>query len=339
MTRSEFSQAASVLDGLLTRERLMAWGADLGADLDDPAELHACVAVGLTTLLWRNTHLENIHTGVEWRENVEALANTLPLAEQEEFHKIRGSEEAAWHENLYNLGLISDVAQVDYLIDGREHGHAIPDSIMMRLNCSTAGDLRAILTAMDDPHAEASGAHQSDKPDFPLWLYETALAVANPDRELIIGKALMTAGQLIGPIGWELFEADLNAKVNRAIGIGRVIGSERLMLYVAVSALSYSNTNWPLPYWVDGIDILHGHVLAESLAAVYHDSREAALFPTAEDFWARVTYEPASLHSEEVAWLFKTRVHNYVRDGAMIRADRLGRLPTEERFNALIGLW
>ncbi|SRR6266545_1843607 len=138
---------AVVPEAWLSDHQWLAWTRDHGLDLTDRGQLLDAAAVGLSVLCWRNTSLEDVHAGQERFERLERDGSDLddPAVLAEEKQARREHDRALYADWDALADVDGDESRrIGVLLDGREWGFGIPD-IMMRLNISTALDVREVL--------------------------------------------------------------------------------------------------------------------------------------------------------------------------------------------------
>jgi len=125
----EAAAVAGAADGTWKRRR----AARLGIDVDNPAELIGFATIGLTVAAWRNTALEELHSGWE-QDGTDTPRLPAPTLDR-----------AADTERTRAVA-----AQVDA-------GGGIPDDVMLRLNTWTQHQLAGLVTAraVDLPAVQA----------------------------------------------------------------------------------------------------------------------------------------------------------------------------------------
>lgn len=341
----------SKLEALLTDEQLLAWGRDLGVELTERSDLLDSAAVGLTVVCWRNTVLEDIHAGGERRHRVdEALhiatdAATVAAAEaayEEELQEFYDRLDA----DIGSYISVADPAEavrIGTLLTGRARGFGIPDDIMLRLNASTASQVRAALDATLDEAAIQPGAEmpypRSRVPDYVSAVYGL---LNGSGRPLTVGSSTLAAGELFGPAAWDRYLVDLDRKLAQPVHFCDLVGARRALWYTALSGASYAPHWFPAPAWAKGVASLSAALAAGDFDRVVWDGRyapPATWAPAADDpFWATLSSSPGRLNGRQAQWIIDfSRLRDHLHDAREADRRRLGPLDTG-RFSGIMAM-
>lgn len=302
-------------------------------------------------MCWRNTVLEDIHAGGEGRDRLdEALHNAADAATV-------AATEAAYEEELEefydrldaDIGSYISVAdpaeatRIGTLLAGRARGFGIPDDIMLRLNASTAGQVRTALDATLDEAATQPGAEmpypRSGVPDYVAAVYGL---LRGSERPLTVGSSTFAAGDLIGPATWDRYLVDLDRKLAQPVHFCDLVGARRALWYTALSGASYAPHWFPAPAWAKGVASLSAALAAGDFDRAVWDARYAppATWTPADDdpFWATLSSSPRRLNGRQARWIIKfSRLRDHLRDARETDRRRLGPLDTG-RFSGIMAM-
>jgi hypothetical protein len=335
--------------GLLTDERLLSWGRDLGIDLTKRDQLLDTAAVGLTIMCWRNTELENIHAGCERRDAVDGHIATLgDDADEvlvarllEDYDLARHQFDAELYADRDALEGVADPAEhirIERLLRGRQDGFGIPDDIMMRINIATVLAVRAELasTAADaliEPGAEL-GYHPDSVPDFVGSLVQV---LEDPHREMAVGPATVAVIDLFGEARWDRYLEDLYRKVAVPIRFADIVGARRALWYAALSGVSYGSEWFPTPQWGRAVASIRDALRSGRLDDVVY--AEGGWLPGVEDdaFWNALELEPNRLNGRQARWVIDSEFRRHLRAVREADRQRLGPL-SDGRFNGLAAM-
>jgi hypothetical protein len=330
-------------DSVHSDDQWLAWGRDRGLDLTDRDQLLDGACVGLSVLCWRNTALEDVHAGVERAGRLQRRgqdAHDTAVAAAEDL--ARRAHRAALD---VNLDVLDDVdpderSRIGVLLQGRKRGFGIPDDIMMRLNISTARDVRAILdTALPDSVTVPGAELAYDRREVPAHVWMIVEALQNPDRELTVGGTRVAAGRVLGD-SWDEYEHDVVDKISAHVRVCDLIGARRGLWHVALSGVTYASGWFPNPWWRRAVQALRGALLDNRLDEVFHrpDLMEEAPLPD-EAFWEALATRPETLNGRQCRWTQKTRLGALLRQVQEADRQRLGPLHDGTRFTGTAAIF
>jgi hypothetical protein len=326
-------------DEWLSDDRWLAWARDYGLDLRARDQLLDTAAVGLTVLCWRNTALEDVHAGVERSQALERLGKDPddPAVEAEEKQARRAFDEALdadW--DVLAEDDPDETARIDVLLAGREQGFGIPDDIMMRLNISTAMDVREALSevlpeAVIEPGADLIYDHES-APDHIGALVEL---LQDPYRELAVGGTSIAASDVLGGM-WDEYTEDVTRKVGTHLRFCDLIGTRRALWYASLSGILYASAWFPNPWWTRAVNRLRNAYQHNQAAEVFYSPQRATGVPEpSESFWDTLLAYPAELNGPQCHWIQQTRLSDFIHAVRDSDRQRLGPLNSDERFPGL----
>lgn len=255
------------LRGLLTDEYLLKWAHAYGVELTNRDELLRAAALGITNLLWRNTHLENIHAYGEVGELYELQAK--PDEDENEWCERYLDEVSVGVLDVFPDEPAADALRTRALVGLRRRGLPIPNDVMLRANTATAAQVHEILTRTLDDRA-TNVATLSDEPlddsmlGMPEYLSEVYELMSKPTREILIGTTMITASELLcdhvphpdlNATGWEQYDRDVTTKGSKFLFLSDTLGPRTALWYLAISAgLAHSPGLYPLPAWDLGVE-------------------------------------------------------------------------------------
>lgn len=333
--------APVVPEGFLDDQQWLAWAWDRGLDLRDRDQLLDAAAVGLSVLCWRNTVLEDVHAGVERSDRLEKSGHDLEDPDTAAREKqIRREFYERLDVNWDTLARTDpkETARVAVLLEGREQGFGIPDDIMMRLNISTAVDVRDILDDMLPDSASDPGAElYYPRKHVPGHVLEVIQLLEDPDRELAIGGTMVTAEAVLGD-SWDQYNEDLYAKVGMHIHFCDLIGARRALWYSAISGVVYAKCWYPNPWWARSVDELQRAFSSGRADEIFYLPEHAKDLPEpAETFWTTLRDYPALLTGPQCSWVQRTRLRKIINEQSELDRQRLGPLE-QNRFFAFAAL-
>jgi hypothetical protein len=336
--------ATSMLpDSLHSDDRWLAWGRDRGLDLTDRDQLLDGACVGLSVLCWRNTVLEDVHAGAERAERLgrrgqDGDDTAVAAAENRARRAHRDALDA-------NLEVLDDVdpdeqSRIGVLLQGRKLGFGIPDDIMMRLNISTARDVRAILDAALPDSVTAPGAELAyDRREVPAYVWRIVEALQDPDRELTVGGTRVAADRILGD-SWDEYEHDVVDKISAHVRVCDLIGARRGLWHVALSGVTYATGWFPNPWWRRAVHALRGALLDERLDEVFHRPDLMGDAPVPGDaFWEGLATRPETLNGRQCLWVQRTRLGALLREVQEADRQRLGPLYDGARFTGTAAIF
>lgn len=322
----------------LSDDQWLAWAWDRGLDLRDRDQLLDAASVGLSVLCWRNTSLENVHIGVRTLEQLDSERDPEVRAEQER-------AEQSYDEALFaDWGVLAEAdpdesARIDVLLLGRQQGFGIPDDIMMRLNISTALDVREVLDQTLPESVTVAGTQAPyDRRSVPAHVLALVDLLQDRRRKLVVGGSSITAGNVMADT-WAEYAEDVIAKMSTHLAFCDLLGARRAVWYAALSGVLYAPAWFPNPWWTRAVELLRSAVLANRTIEVFPSLREASIPAPADRFWTSLLTNPARLNGRQCAWLRRNRLSELfltVRDG-----DRqlLGPLPDDQRFPGVVAMF
>lgn len=288
--------------------QLLAWGYDLGADLEELDQLLSSGAVGLAVNSWRNTELENIHASTGVYEVVDALIpddadDRDTLVSEEAGRRIAAYADTTCQPGSY--GRVGDPAEqerLDAIVAGRREGHGIPDDLIMRANAFTAADIRSLLTGVVGDWATRRGGESAPKRRL-QWVGAVTSHLLDLSRLLLVGCAEIRVGDLLGghPLGrartvpWHKYEEDALGKAARVMGIVEAVGARRALWYLALSGASYASRWFPHPWWADGV----GRLRAQDPQNLHPGLANHAPFPVDDGYWSALRETPWLLNGTQ----------------------------------------
>src|SRR6266511_3732022 len=299
--------------GWLSDDRWLAWTRDHGLDIGERDQLLDSVAVGLTVLCWRNTCLEDVHAGAERLQRLRRQGKDPddPAVQADETRARRDHHDAL----DANWAVLADAdpdesARINVLLDGRGQGFGIPDDVMMRLNISTAMDVREVLDQLQDP-----------------------------DRELTVGGTSITAGDVLGDT-WDEYAEDVAGKVSAHVRVCDLVGASRALWYMGLSGILYASAWFPNPWWTRAVDLLRRAAVDSPMADVFHSPGRMASVPLPEaEFWQTLLSTPARLSGPQCVWVQRSRLGEVIRAVRDTDRQRLGPLDDRERFSGFAAMF
>ncbi|WP_189041404.1 hypothetical protein [Micromonospora sonchi] len=296
------------------------------------------MAVGLTVLCWRNTALEDVHAGVERVQRLELLGRDPddPDVHAEERRARRD------HYQLLNANweMLADIdpdesVRTDVFLDGREQGFGIPDDIMMRLNISTALDVRDMLDdVLPDSVTEPGAEITYDRRSVPEHIAALVELLQDPDRELTVGGSAVAAGDVLGAT-WDEYAEDVMRKVATHIKVTDLIGARRALWYAGLSGIIYASAWFPNPWWSRAVDLLRDAIADNRAVEVLYSPERVTEIPLDDEFWQTLSSRPAELTGPQCAWVQDTRLPDLISTARDSDRQRLGPLTGEDRFFGL----
>ena len=326
---------------LLDDDYWLDQGRHYGLELTNRDQLLDVAAVGLTVLCWRNTRLEDVHAGVERYSRLK-LAGEDPedatvvererRAEQSYFDALN----ADW-DDLVVLDP-NETQRMSRFLDGRAQGFGIPDDIMMRLNVSSALDVREVLAdVLPDASTEPGAVLHYDRRRAPIHVAELVSLLQDPDRELLVGGATVTAGDVLGE-SWDRYTNDVVSKVGMHLKYCDVIGARRAIWQIALSGVAYAGAWYPSPWWTRAVDLLRRAEAEGRITDVFGREGRASAIPAPVDtFRDTLRTNPAQLNGPQCSWVQLTELRAFlrrVRDEDRSRLQPAGEL-TFNGFSAL----
>ncbi len=340
------------LQAFFSDEQLLAWGRDLGVDVTERSHLLDSAAVGLTVVCWRNTVLEDIHADGERRGRLdEALESTAEPHAAAALEASYAQQRRDFYDRL-DVDLDSyivvadpaEAARIRTLIAGRTNGFGIPDDVMLRLNASTALQVRAALDGtLDDSATEASPKMPYRRSGVPPFISAVYGLLKDPDRPLTIGSITVATGELFGPAAWDRYLIDLDRKLAQPVRFCDLVGARRGLWYAALSGASYARHWFPAPAWVAGVASLRAALAAGDFDRVVGDRRyapPATWAPAADDdvFWEALSSWPERLNGRQAHWIINfSRLRDHLDDAREVDRRRLGPLDNG-RFSGIMAM-
>ena len=199
-----------------------------GVDLAEPDELLDGLAVGLTIAFWRNTELEDAHSGYPF-----------PGVTRKWRDQARG--------DFHAPGQVEEDRMADVL-DGIPLGLGIPDDVMMRANAYTAFAVRRILRQ----HVAGGNVHGA-LAERPGWFPSVVALLMDLERPLRVGGSEFEAGDLLAG-RLEAFASGVEAKVASHTGIGELLGWGVYAALMAYMARTFTGEWFPSPVWRETIE-------------------------------------------------------------------------------------
>jgi hypothetical protein len=326
-------------DEWLSDDQWLAWARDYGLDLRDRDQLLDTAAVGLTVLCWRNTTLEDVHAGGErsqalGRVGIDPDDAAVQAEEEHARHAFYEALDADW-DTLAEVDP-DESARIEVLLEGREQGFGLPDDIMMRLNISTALDVREALgevlpMAVTEPGVKLFYDHES-APDHVVELVEL---LQDPDRLLTVGGTTIAAGDVLGDT-WEVYTEDVTRKIGIHLRFCDLLGARRALWYASMSGILYASDWFPNPWWTRAVELLRNAYQDDRTAEVYYSPERVTKVPeSSEAFWELLLAYPAELNGPQCAWVQRTRLRDLILTVRNRDRQRLGPLDDGERFPGL----
>jgi hypothetical protein len=326
-------------DEWLSDHQWLAWAQDYGLDLRDRDQLLDTAAVGLTVLCWRNTALEDVHAGGERSQALEHVGNdpddpVIQAEEEQARHTFDEKLDADW-DVLAEVDP-DEAARIEVLLEGREQGFGIPDDIMMRLNISTALNVREVLgevlpNSVIEPGTELTYDDES-APDHVVELVEL---LQDPDRLLTVGGTSTTASDLLGGT-WDKYTEDVMRKIGIHLRFCDLLGTRRALWYASMSGILYASDWFPNPWWARAVDQLRNALQEDRRGQVFYFPERATSIPEpSESFWETLLAYPNELNGPQCDWVQRTRLRDFIH--AVRESDRqhLGPMEDDQRFPGL----
>lgn len=340
------------LDALFSDEQLLAWGRDLGVELTERSHLLDSAAVGLTIVCWRNTVLEDIHAGGERRDRLdEGLESTTDPDSLAAFEAGYEQERHEFYDRL-DADIDSYIAVADpaegarirTLLTGRADGFGIPDDVVLRLNASTARQVRDALDAtLGQVATEPSAEMPYRRSEVPNYVSAVYGLLEDPDRPVTVGAGAIAAGDLFGPAAWDRYLVDLDRKLALPVRFCDLVGARRALWYAALSGASYARHWFPAPAWATGVASLRAALAAGDFDRVVWEGRyapPATWAPAADDeaFWEALSSSPERLNGRQAQWIINfSRLRDHLDDAREAYRSRLGPLDTG-RFSGIMAM-
>ena len=210
---------------------------------------------------------------------------------------------------------------------------------MMRLNISTALDVRDLLDeTLPDSITEPGtvlGYHRRAAPDHVVGLVDL---LQDPDRDLTVGGASVTAASILGD-SWDEYTDDVMSKITPHVKFCDLIGARPGIWQIALSGVSYASEWYPNPWWARAVEVLRRAVADGRLADVFHFvDRATEIPPPVDTFWPTLLTRPAALNGPQCHWIQQTELGTHVRQIRDTDRDRL-RPSGERKFGALSALF
>ena len=301
-----------VPEAMLDDEMWLDQGRHYGLDLTDREQLLDAAAVGLTVLCWRNTRLEDVHAGVERdtrleRDGQDPQDPAVKKRERQARQQHRAALDAGW-DDLATMDP-DETRRLSRFLDGRKQGFGIPDDIMMRLNISTALDVRAALDEDLPGEVTDPGAVLAfDRRSTPEYVGGLVALLEDSDRELIVGGTSVTAAAVLGDT-WGKYVEDVYEKIGPHIKYCDLLGARRAVWHIALSGVSYASAWFPNPWWGRAVDMLQRVVTGGPPSDAFHFAdRATPAPPPADAFWDTLAERPALLNGPQCAWVGTTRL-------------------------------
>jgi hypothetical protein len=237
--------------------------------------------------------------------------------------------------------VLSDVdpdesARIDVFLDGREQGFGIPDDIMMRLNISTAMDVRDMLDdELPDSVTEPGTEIVYDRRAVPDHIAALAELLQDPDRESTVGGSTVTVSEILGE-SWDEYIEDVMRKITTLVKATDLIGARRALWYAGLSGIIYASAWFPNPWWSRAVDLLRAAIADGRTGEVVYSPQRTADAPRPDDeFWQTLRSRPAELTGPQCAWVQGTRLGDLIETVRNSDRQRLGSLNDEDRFSGL----
>lgn len=335
---------AERLESLVTDERLLRWLRAAGVDLTVRDQLLDTAAVGLSVILWRNTALEDIHAGRERYDAVHAREEAGASGEDVEqmFAEAKAAARAQRADLDAGLETYADVAddreraRLALLIDQRRCGAGIPDDVMMRINVSTARQVRAVLDEqLPQSAAEPGGVLPYTRGGVPDFLFGVYAAVIDPDRPMTVGPAVITVGALLGERGTDEFRSSVLEKMGPLLAGADQLGARRLLWLVTLTGAGYAGGWWPSPAWPAAVADLRKALVAGEIERVMHQGSGDRWSPIPDDeaFWSALAHNPEALNGRQAHWVIGSRLRDRIREHRLSLAAGLG-ASESDRFSS-----
>ena len=201
-----------------------------GIFMNDPVEFIDGLAVGLTIAFWRNTELENVHSG-------------------ERGHGMSKREYSRLSQLPYAPGQV-DAERTRSVLEGIEHGLGIPDDIMMRANTHTSFSVRQVLGA-HLPKDSIQGIREALTSGH-TWFSAALSTLLDPDRPVRIGAIEIQAAELLGN-EFATFQNDVDDIADRHTAIATGLGWDIYAVLLVYFAGTYGGAWFPSPMWPEVI--------------------------------------------------------------------------------------
>lgn len=323
------SVSAALPEAFFSDEQWLAWGCDRGLDLSNRDQLLDSASVGLTVLCWRNTVLEDVHAGGEREDRIGDEASER---EARRAHRLKLDRDI----KIIRQADPDEHARMRVLLDGRAQGFGIPDDVMMRLNVSTARDVREVLAETLPSAVTEVGTELayrcSEAPDHVTTLVGL---LQDPNRELTVGGSRVTARAILGA-SWDEYRDDVIRKITTHLTFCDTIGARRALWHVALSGTIYATEWFPSPWWRAAVRMLrHGSTGADDIGIDRMPQATDDRCPFGDDFWDGLMNEPETLNAQECLWVQGSRLGNVIREIQEAERQRLGPLDDNDRFPGL----
>ena len=329
--------------GWLSDDRWLAWTRDHGLDLSERDQLLDSVAVGLTVLCWRNTCLEDVHAGAERLQRLRRQGKDPddPAVQADETRARRDHHDAL----DANWAVLADAdpdesARINVLLDGRGQGFGIPDDVMMRLNISTAMDVRELLDQLLPESVTVAGTELGyDRRSVPDHVAAVVDLLQDPDRELTVGGTSITAGDVLGDT-WDEYAEDVAGKVSAHVRVCDLVGASRALWYMGLSGILYASAWFPNPWWTRAVDLLRRAAVDSPMADAIRPGEWKTSVPLPEaEFWQTLLSTPARLSGPQCVWVQRSRLGEVIRAVRDTDRQRLGPLDDRERFSGFAAMF
>lgn len=301
--------SADEVDAFYADDQMLSWGRSMGLDLSDRDQLVDAAAVGLTVLLWRNTVLEEVHSGT-----------TV------------GGVEPPGTIGLVGVADPAETDRIERVLDAVQVGGGLPDDVMMRANCSTVAQVRAVLgDVIDERFTRAGDEIPYDAQTVPQFVLEVSTVLGDPTRPVTVGATTFAAHDLFAG-RWDDYLEDLYVqKPARLILFSDLLGQRRALWLCALTGVSYSPAWFPHSDWAPAVRTLRtatqpGELGEGPVSGVRLD----------EEFWEAAENEPMRLNGRQALWLMLSDLHALI-DAA--RAARVAGPPPSMPFHPMIGLF
>lgn len=230
-------------------------------------------------------------------------------------------------------------AGIRMLLDGREQGFGIPDDVMMRLNISTAVDVREVLDeTLPESITEPGTELGYDRRHVPHHVTALVELLQSPDRELTVGGTRIAAGDILGDT-WDEYADDVVRKISTHVTVCDLIGARRAIWHAAISGTVYASGWFPNPWWARAVGLLRGAVTDGRTGEVFHSPhRMADIWLPDDAFWETLPTRRAELNGPQCRWVQRTKLGDLIRAVRDSDRERLGP-PDDARFSGLAAMF